>query len=97
MIVRSAEIVSFPSARLIGHAYRVAERLAGARSHREAAMFLNWALRARLSQLVKAGLSPRQVLDQRDDFKRLIHRQCIQIGSEWMPVERDDSNRKGAA
>ena len=80
-----------------GHAHRVAERLAGARSHREADMFLNWALRARLGQLVKAGLSPRDVLDQRDDFKRLIHRQCIQIGSEWMPADRDDSNRKGAA
>jgi hypothetical protein len=96
MIVRSAEIVSFPSARLIGHAYRVAERLAGARSHHEADMFLNWALRARLGQLVKAGLSPRQVLDQRDDFKRLIHRQCIQLGSEWMPAFPDDI-RKGAA
>jgi hypothetical protein len=93
----SAKVISFPSSRLAGHARRVAERLAGAQSHHEADMFLNWALRARLSQLVKAGLSPRQVLDQRDDFKRLIHRQCIQIGSEWLPVDRDDSNRKGAA
>jgi hypothetical protein len=59
-------------------------------------LFLNWALRARLGQLVRAGLSPKQVLDQRDDFKRLIHRQCIQIGSEWMPVDHDDI-RKGAA
>jgi hypothetical protein len=59
-------------------------------------MFLNWALRARLGQLVKAGLSPRQVLDQRDEFKRLIHRQCIQIGSEWTPAFPDE-DRKGAA
>jgi hypothetical protein len=93
----TAEVVSFPSSRLVGHARRVAERLAGAHSHREADLFLNWALRARLGQLVKAGLSPAQVLDQRDDFKRLIHRQCIQIGAEWMPADRDDSNRKGAA
>jgi hypothetical protein len=90
------EVVSFPSAHLTGHARRVAEHLAGARSHREADMFLNWAMRARLGQLVKAGLSPRQVLDQRDEFKRLIHRQCIQIGSEWMPAFPDE-NRKGAA
>jgi hypothetical protein len=93
----TAEIVPFPSARLIGNARRVAERLAGAQSRYEADLFLNWALRARLGQLVRAGLSPREVLDQRDEFRRLIHRQCIQIGSEWMPVERDDSNRKGAA
>jgi hypothetical protein len=59
-------------------------------------MFLNWALRTRLNQLVKAGLSPREVLDQRDEFKRLIHRQCVQIGSEWMPAFPDE-NRKGAA
>jgi hypothetical protein len=96
MIVRSAEIVSFPSARLIGSARRVAERLAGAHSHREADLFLNWAMRARLGQLVRAGLSPRQVLDQRDEFKRLIHRQCILIGSEWIPAF-PDSKRKGAA
>lgn len=92
----TGEVVAFPSSRLDGHARRVAERLAGARSHREADLFLNWAMRARLGQLVKAGLSPREVLDQRDEFKRLIHRQCIQLGSEWMPVDRDD-NRKGAA
>jgi hypothetical protein len=60
-------------------------------------MFLNWALRARLGQLVKAGFSPRQILDERDEFKRLIHRQCIQIGAEWMPTDRDNGNRKGAA
>jgi hypothetical protein len=59
-------------------------------------MFLNWALRARLGQLVKAGLSPRDVLDQRDEFKWLIHRQCIQIGSEWMPAFPDE-DQKGAA
>jgi hypothetical protein len=93
---RAAEIISFPSSRLTGHARRVAERLAGAQSHREADMSLNWALQARLGQLVKAGLSPAQVLDQRDDFKRLIHRQCIEIGSEWMPAFPDDI-RKGAA
>jgi hypothetical protein len=91
-----SEVVSFPSSRLGGHARRVAKRLAGARSHREADLFLNWALRARLGQLVKVGLSPRQVLDQRDDFKRLIHRQCIQVVSEWMPVERDDKLTGGA-
>jgi hypothetical protein len=96
MIGRSAEVVSFPSARLIGNARKVAERLALARSRHEADLFLNWALRARLGQLVKAGLSPREVLDQRDEFKRLIHRQCIQIGSEWMPAFPDE-NRKGAA
>jgi hypothetical protein len=92
----TGEVVSFPSSRLDGHARRVAERLAGARSHHEADMFLNWALRARLGQLVKAGLSPRDVLDQRDEFKRLIHRQCIQIGAEWMPTFPDE-DQKGAA
>jgi hypothetical protein len=90
------EVVSFPSSRLAGHARRVAERLSHARSHHEADMFLNWALRTRLGQLVRAGLSPRDVLDQRDEFKRLIHRQCVQIGSEWMPAFPDE-NRKGAA
>ncbi|WP_311030915.1 hypothetical protein [Mesorhizobium koreense] len=59
-------------------------------------MFLNWALRARLGQVVGAGLSPRQVLDQRDDFKRLIQRQCVQIGSEWMPALPNE-DQKGAA
>lgn len=92
----TGDVVSFPSARLSGHARRVAKRLAGARSRYEADLFLNWALRARLGQLVKAGLSPREVLDQRDEFKRLIHRQCIQIGAEWMPAFPDE-NRKGAA
>jgi hypothetical protein len=93
----TGEVVSFPSTHLTGHARRVAEQLARARSRYEADLFLNWALRARLGELIRAGLSPRQVLDQRDEFKRLIHRQCIQIGSEWMPVDHDDSKRKGAA
>jgi hypothetical protein len=89
--------VPFPASRQVGHARRVAERLAGARSHREADMFLNWALRACLGRLVKAGLSSRQVLDERDEFKRLIHRQCIQNGAEWMPADQDNGNRQGAA
>jgi hypothetical protein len=42
-----------------------------------------------------AGLSPRQVFDQRDDFKRLLQRQCVQIGSEWMPVLPNE-DQKGA-
>jgi hypothetical protein len=46
--------------------------------------------------VVGAGLSPRQVLDQRDDFKRLIQRQCVQIGSEWMPALPNE-DQKGAA
>jgi hypothetical protein len=92
----TAEVISFPSVRLIGSARRTAERLARAQSRHEADMFLNWALRARLGQLVRAGLSPREVLDQRDEFKRLIHRQCVQIGAEWMPTFPDE-DQKGAA
>jgi hypothetical protein len=47
-------------------------------------------------QLVNAGHSPAQVLDH-SEFKRLIQLNCIQIGSEWMPVDRDESDPRGAA
>lgn len=86
------EVVAFPSNRRVGHARRVADQLARARSHREGDWVLHRALWTHHDQMVRAGIPSGDLDREVERFRVIIHNQCLYRTSRWIPTlpERDE-------
>ncbi len=80
-----AQVVPFPSKGRAGHAGRVADQLKRARSNREADWILNRALSAHHDQMGRAGLSLAIREVELETYRNLIHQQCLDRKSRWIP------------
>ena len=94
------QVIPFPAKLRVGHARKVANLLAKARSQREAKHFLNRSVEAFIRQLESAGVDPDDIAKQESEYLLAIARECAIVRAGWYPViEQPESNddRGGAA
>jgi len=85
------QVIPFPTDKRVGHARKVAEQLAGARTNREADWALTRACTALRNQMRAAGIPEDEIARQHDTFLRTISTECDRIKTKWMPTLPDDS------
>lgn len=91
------KVIAFPADKRRGHAFKIANQLAKARTNKEADWTLTRALVSYQDKLMEAGVSPALAKRHVEAFERLIWQRCVAIGSKWAPTLDDAGNGGGAA
>ena len=78
--------IPFPALARTGHAKRVAQQLATARTNREASFRLQRAIITFEDQLMAIGISGFDLECERHAYLVVIHQQCSEIGTTYGPV-----------
>lgn len=86
------QVIPFPTRLRTGHARKVAEQLAQARTNREADSRLTRACQTLKRQMRAAGIPEDEIDRQHETFLRAISRECDRIRAKWSPVLPDDQN-----
>jgi hypothetical protein len=91
------QVIPFPSSKQVGHARRVAEALAKARTSREADRVLTRSHQSFCRQLNAAGFPEDEITRQHESFLCVVNAECEKIQANWMPVMPGEGRRPGGA
>ncbi len=89
------QVIPFPANLRTGHAKKVAEQLAQARTNREADSRLTRACQTMQRQMRAAGIPEAEIDRQHQTFLRAISVECDRIRARWSPVLPEDQQRQG--
>jgi hypothetical protein len=84
------QVIPFPTRLRTGHARKVAEQLAQARTNREADSKLTRACQTLKRQMHAAGIPDDEIERQHQTFLQAISVECSRIRARWSPVLPED-------
>lgn len=85
------QTIPFPARARTGHARKVAQQMAKARTLNEAQWAFTRARDSFVNQMRKAGIADNEIEQELIDFSRTIHSHCISERSQWVPCLQEQA------